>query len=224
MELKALDPKEDENAKKEAGALLFQAKQIALSIKDTDSYKEAAKFLLKIKEWQKWCIGYNKPFKQQIDSLKKMALDRESEMIEPSLRAEKEHIKPAMLKFEMEEEAKRKIQEERLQAEARRRQEEEQLARAAELEAQGKTQEASAVVDEPIVAPAVVVPDQNKTKGISYKTVWKFEVFDAKLVPAHFKRVDEMAIRGHVRALKERASIPGVRIYAEKEMSAGGRG
>jgi hypothetical protein len=179
---------------------------------------------LEIKKRQKWWVGYNKPIKQKIDVVKKEAIDREREIAEPWERAEKEYLKPAMLKFDMEEQAKRKKEQDRLEAEARKRQEDEQLAQAAELEAEGKTQEAQAVVEQPTVIPSFNIPDPNKTKGISSQKNWKFEVINPKLVPDMYKIVDEKAVRKVVTALKEKASIPGVRIYAIQEMSAGGRG
>lgn len=69
------------------------------------------------------------------------------------------------------------------------------------------------------LAPVVDLP-RAEASGTSLREVWKFSVIDPALVPREYLIVDEKAIGAVVRALKGRASIPGVRVYSEKTMSA----
>ncbi len=224
VDLKELtDPRIGEDTKKKFGLQLVKAIEIALAVKSPQGYREAADFLLYLKKQQKWWAEYNRPLKQQIDQLKRAALEREREVAEPMERAEREYLKPAMMKYDQQVADQRRRDEQAAQSQLKKEREDEALARASKLEAEGKTQEAAAVVEEPIVTPAVVIPDTNKTKGISYKTDWKFEIINKDLIPRAYLKVDEVAIRGIARALKDKANIPGVKFYGEKTMAAGGR-
>lgn len=69
------------------------------------------------------------------------------------------------------------------------------------------------------LAPVVDLP-RAEASGTSLREVWKFSVIDLAIVPREYLIVDEKAIGAVVRALKGRASIPGVRVYSEKTMSA----
>jgi hypothetical protein len=86
---------------------------------------------------------------------------------------------------------------------------------------------AQEVAEQAAIAPPPMLPatEAPKVSGISSRQVWKFEVTDlAALVKAAAERPellgylqpDEKAIGGTVRGMQARASIPGVRIYAEQ--------
>lgn len=64
-----------------------------------------------------------------------------------------------------------------------------------------------------------VVPDEPETNGLSLRKEWKFVIVDAKLIPREYLIPDEVKIRRIVRAMKEQANIPGVRIYSEDTVS-----
>jgi hypothetical protein len=74
---------------------------------------------------------------------------------------------------------------------------------------------------EATVAPLVRREPPPKVAGTSMRTVWKFEVTDPALVPREYCSVDETKIRKVVTALKEGASIPGVRVYSEQAIASG---
>jgi hypothetical protein len=108
---------------------------------------------------------------------------------------------------------------------ARRSREEQELARsvaleeAATLEAQGMPEEAAAVVEQAIAAPAPVVhivPAAPKVDGVSHRENWKFEVIDANAIPREYLSIDEKKLGAVVRALKGSTRIAGIRVYPEQ--------
>jgi hypothetical protein len=71
----------------------------------------------------------------------------------------------------------------------------------------------------PVIAPAPVepislVPATPKVEGLSFSTTWKWEVTDISQVPREYMKLDESAIGGVVRAMKDKTSIPGIRVYS----------
>ena len=98
------------------------------------------------------------------------------------------------------------------------------MAAAAKLEAQAERKDDR--VDllqsraDKVVAP-VIQREAPKVQGVSMREVWKFEVTDATQVPREYLVVDETKIRKVVAALRSDAKIPGVRVYAERQVAAG---
>lgn len=100
------------------------------------------------------------------------------------------------------------------EAEAKRKAAEE--AEAARLrEAEAKRAAAASMPTAPVVHF-----EQPKVAGVSSRQVWKFEIADAAQLPREYLIPDEKAIGAVVRALGERASIPGVRVYADTIISS----
>lgn len=67
------------------------------------------------------------------------------------------------------------------------------------------------------VAPAPVVSvTAEKVDGVRFRENWTFEVVDAAAIPREYLSVDHVAIGRVVRALKSKASIPGVRVYCQR--------
>lgn len=73
-----------------------------------------------------------------------------------------------------------------------------------------------------------------KAVGISYRDNWTFGYVDAqgrpadrpdvRLIPIEYLKVDEVAIRKVVSGLKDRAKIPGVRVFNDRQpVQSGGR-
>lgn len=71
-----------------------------------------------------------------------------------------------------------------------------------------------------VVAP-VVVREAPKVAGVATREVWKFAIENPALVPREYLVVDEARIRKVVAALKGDTTIPGVRVYAERQIAAG---
>lgn len=127
-------------------------------------------------------------------------------------------------------EAERKAQE---KAAAERRAAEEAAAagraeEAARLAARAAATEAKAAEKVEAIetrAAAVVAPiiqrEPPKVAGVATREVWKFRVVNTALVPDQYKVIDEARIRKVVQALKADSNIPGVEVYAERQIAAG---
>ena len=105
--------------------------------------------------------------------------------------------------------------------EERARLEREALARAIELEARGRAQEAEAVLaeaaEDELTAPAAsAVPERPRAGGLGSREVWRFQIVDPAQVPREFLTPDLVKIGKYVQATKALALIPGVRVWSEK--------
>ena len=120
---------------------------------------------------------------------------------------------------EREERKRREAEMERL----RKEEEDRRLAEAAELEAQGKKEEAEKVIDEPVhipepepMAPAPIErPPQ--VENVSYRTYWKWRLKDITKVPRAYLMLDEIKINKIVSAMKGDNDIEGIEIFCEKK-------
>lgn len=142
----------------------------------------------------------------------------------------------AELERKLREEADAQAAEERriAQEQAVKDAENRRLEEAAEAEEAGDTDQAEALLAEPIeveevpaVAPPIVptiVPGKVEGAGAMVE-VWKFEVVDVCALPGEYVLADEVAIGKVVRALKGKTKIPGVRVYStlEPRRKGGGR-
>ena len=129
------------------------------------------------------------------------------------------------------------IERERVEAEARAvaeveterlrtAEEDRRLAAATAAEARGDHESAERIIAAPIVVPTVAPaiaftpPTASnappRVEGIASRMDWDYEVVDAALLPREYLVVNDKAIRGVVRALKDKTSIPGVRVFPRR--------
>lgn len=130
-------------------------------------------------------------------------------------------IKRGLLVYQQEEERRRQEEQRRLEEQARK--ERERLARQAEkAAAAGKAEKADALEARAaqVVAP-IIQTETPKVAGVSTREVWKFEITDKAKLPTEYTLPDEPKIRRVVQALKGDTNIPGIRVYAEKQLAAG---
>lgn len=206
-------------ARKTSTDLLARATELAKGITNMETLAKAADFLLEIKRRRKWWLEWNKPAKQKLDALKRELLDREREIDEPMDRAENMILKPAMSRFEIEQEQKRRAEEDRQREEQRKRAEDERIKAAAKLEQEGEKQAAQELIDAPIDVAPVVIPKAEAPTGISYRENWKYRITDASKLPREYLVPDDKAIGGVVRALKGETRIAGIEVYMEKTVA-----
>jgi hypothetical protein len=64
------------------------------------------------------------------------------------------------------------------------------------------------------VEPVSLAPTTPKVEGLSFTTTWKWEVTDISQVPHEYMKLDESAIGGVVRAMKDKTNIPGILVYS----------
>jgi len=133
-------------------------------------------------------------------------------------------LKDKMGVWSAEREMIRQAEERRLRELARQVAETRWLEVAADLERQGNTAEAQAVIEQPVETPVVVVASEvPKAEGISVRKIWKARVVNSALVPREYLMVNEQALGNLARSLKELATLAGVEFYCEESTSVSAR-
>jgi hypothetical protein len=160
-----------------------------------------------IKDRQKAIVGLLEPFIKAAHALHKSHTTRRKEIIAPLEQAEG-ILNKKMVAWQVAEDA-------RIAEEQKKLDEQAKLDAAVEAEQEGNEALAEAIIEDqvPVTAPPV---EKAKTSGVSFTETWKFEIMDEGKIPPQFMMPNEKAIRSHVIAMKDRANIPGVRIYKEK--------
>jgi hypothetical protein len=228
--LPAQQPEED--LRRPALSLADEARAITVT---SDTYQVAAEKLLACAAMRKKIEEHHAPLKQKAHEAHKAICEAEKSLLSPILEAER-ILKSGIGAYDLEQ---RRIAEER-----ERKEREEQGRLAAEMleasieeaEANGASaEEVAAIIEAPLVIPrAPAAHAVQKVSGVATATVWKAEVIDmAKLVayiatPAGRQflglvQPNTTAMNSLARSLKNSVNIPGVRVYPEAQVRAGGR-
>lgn len=214
---------QDEVQEEQAQALTFVEQGKALKVVDAETYTIAGTWLVDIKKRMKTIDDKLVPKKDAAHKLWKSIVALIDELKAPYLELEA-HFKRQIAAYNAEQERIRREEEARLREIARKAEEERRLAEALEAEAAGQSEEAAAILDEPVFVPPPVVEKMTpKVEGVSFTKVWKFEVTHPNMIPREYLSIDTVKIGGVVRATKGAIQIPGVRIWAEDSVRAGGR-
>lgn len=208
--------KEIDVLRTEGSTSIEEARQLAAAIKDPKTLEAAAKYMLTAK-------AKGKAVKERLAGPKAKAkaayqewIDLEKELLAPYTAIEDDIIKPAMSRYDDEQERLRREEQRRRDEAERKRLEDEQLERAKEAADQGNAEEAEEILNEPVVAPPVVIPKAAAPAGISYRLVWRFKITDPEKIPRQYLMVDETKIGAVVRAMKGETAIEGIQVYSEK--------
>jgi hypothetical protein len=207
----------------QTSALAIPDQARALIVKDQAGLDAAKDFMLSIDVLAGKIEASFDPQIAQAHKLQKSLLAEKAKFMTP-LTAAKYTVGRKAADFVAEQEAERKKAErERLDAEEKARQiADKAVDKADKLEAEGKDGAAAAVVNgahekiQEIMQAAPEVPEAPDTFGLTVREDWKFSIVDAALIPREYLIPDEKKIGGIVRAMKDQANIPGVRVYAEK--------
>lgn len=210
----------------------WPVKAQAVTVVDTGSYQIAANLLLDIKGLRTEIESTFGPIVQKAHAAHKEAVAQRKKHEEPLQTAEK-LIKGRMGTWQRAEEQRQREEAARLAAEAQRRDEEVRLREAEQLEADGETEAAERVLDEPAPAPPPPPPTRvPEVKGISGRDVWKYEVTDlmalvkavaARDVPLAAVEASAKVLGQQARSLQGEMKWPGVRVWSERSIAAGGR-
>jgi len=200
------DEPEDRELVKKTGDVLSEAQ--GLAIQTDEQFHYAGDVLRTIKGLQKEIDEYFEPMISKAHAAHKAALDAKKVQSEPLLKAER-IIKGKVVQYHDEQERIRREEERRRQEELRKQEEEKRLQEAIDTGDES-------VLDEPVMVPEVQLEDTTKHEGIAYQEVWKFRVVDKAKVPEEYKVIDEVKVRGVVRATKGKINIPGIEAYADK--------
>lgn len=131
-------------------------------------------------------------------------------------------VKRKLMDYQTHVEEQRREEQRKLDEAARKERErvEAQVARAAEA---GKHEKAEQLAERAAaIVPPIVQREAPKVPGISMREVWLFEITNEADVPLEYRPIDAGMIGKVVRALKGSTRIPGVRVYSDKSMAAGG--
>lgn len=214
-------PKTDEL---EGDAQRIIAKAQAIKIVDDTTFKAAGETLRDFKTYQKRVEETFDPLIKAQNDAVKATRAMKARFAGPVEEAEL-LVKRKLANYQTEQEAKRRAEEAAARERAAKEAEERKLAEAVALDQAGDKQAAEAVLDAPtFVPPPVQTRAAPKVEGVSFKSQWKFEVFDPNIVPRDFLKVDEVKLGQHVRAHKASAvgAIAGVRVWEEKSVAAAG--
>jgi len=210
-----------EDVKKEIESNIVKSTEqtMALKVIDNITYAEAGDFLISLKALEKKIKGYfGKIKKKAYDSWKEICTLENEEL--DKLKPATAHLNRQMVTFNLAEGKKRKKEEDRLRREAKKKAEEEWLATAIEAEKSGNKEEAEEILEEPVfVPPPMVESFTPKIRGLAMKDNWDFEIVDIKKIPRNYFKIDEVKIRGVVKALKSSTDIPGIKVVNRKKIS-----
>lgn len=207
----------------EAETTLTLAKEYLID--GPEMYGLAAEELKAIKSKARDLDEMRKSMTRPLDDAKKRIMDFFNKPLSFLTEAES-LIKRSMLTYDREQERKRKEEEDRLRAAARAEQErlqKEAEEKAAQLAAEGKTEQAIEAAVVPVVPLPTVHVEQPKVAGISRRQNWKARIVDQMKVPRQFLTVDEKALNAYAKATKGEVPVDGVEFYAEDVIAAGAR-
>lgn len=203
----------------------------ALAVTTPETYSLAAEMLLGIKALRRKIADTFDPHIKRAYDVHR-GLTREKADAEAPLTETERIVKDKLASYDQEQERQQRERQRQADALARQHEEDERLERAAAMELAGKAHgdtelvaEAEALIAEPapMVVAAPVAKATPKVAGISYRDAWKFRIVNEAVIPRQYLSVNESAIRSVVNGLKDKANIPGVEVYSERVVAAGGR-
>ena len=210
----------------------WPVKAQAVTVVDTGSYQIAANLLLDIKGLRAEIKATFGPIVEKANAAHKEAVAQRKKHEEPLKEAEG-LIKARMGTWQRAEELRARVEAARQAAEAQRLDEEARLREAEALERAGETEAAERVIDEPPPAPPPPPPTRvPKVSGISGRDVWHAEVTNlmelvqavaAGKVPLAAVEPSTKVIGQQARSLKSEMKWPGVRVWSDRTIAAGGR-
>lgn len=193
----------------------------AFEIVNTASYEAAGAFLVRVKNVRKQIDEVYGPHVKEAHRLHKNLVAAKKSHEQPLDNAER-IVKGKVGNYQREQERIRREEEDRLRVIARKEAEERQLAEAAELEAQGRAEEAEQVIEHPVVPPAVVVPSSvPKLKGVSTSTKWKHRIVNESLIPRTYQKLvpDVEKLKAHATSYRNSVPVAGVEFYPDDSVS-----
>ncbi len=192
----------------------------AFQVVDVESHAAALERVKALRAGEKRIEEYFEPARKAADQAKREILQARDGLIAPIVAARRIYDENAA-GYEAAERKKAQDEQRRLQEQARREEEERQILAAIDAEERGETAEASAILQEPVSAPVVVVaPAIARVEGVSTRTTWSAEVHDlvalVQYVAAHPEWISflepSMANLNRLAVAQRQAlAIPGVR-------------
>lgn len=213
-------PPETQEIEDQIIPLVAHAQGLEVTTKDT--HRQALEFLKGLSRYEKLVRDLFREAKEDAHRAHKSICAAERKLLDPIEESRRLTMRKA---GDWEKEQRRIEAEERRVAEEKARQEaeEERLLDAAHAQDQGEPQAAQAILDAPVVVPAVEVEKRTaKVEGVSSVTRWDAEVVDFLALVRHVAtegnehligllKPDQKALRAQAISLKENLRIPGVK-------------
>lgn len=206
----------------EAAANTAIKQALAFAIESTHDLQEAGEALRNIKTLRTRLEDAFRPTIKAAHQTHKVALAALA--TRDAVPAEAERIiKGKVGTYHAQQERIRQAEEVRLRDLARKEAEQRQLDEAARLDAEGHTEAAEEVFEQPVETPPVVVPSSvPKVDGVSTRKITRHRIVDASKIPRPYMKPNDQAIAAVGRALGAQASIDGVEFYQEDVVSVRG--
>lgn len=194
-------------------AVTFAESVKTLTVTNAAEHAEAGQKIIAIRELEKELAAEYSAHPIVMEAKKIQAMKSELEKI---LEAARKTAKARQMAWEDAQEVIRRAEESRLAAIAKKQADEDALALAQAAQDAGDKDEAIAVLEAAVIAPApIVVVAKTAPKTANRRKIMKFEVTNEALLPRQYLSPDQVKIGGVVRSLGEAANIPGVRIWTE---------
>lgn len=179
--------------------------------------KKRSKYLDPLTAAYKSVKGLMSAYDQQQEAIRQ-AEQRRLEEIARKEEAERRRVELERLEAERKAEAERLLEAAAAAEKAGNNDQAEELVSEAIIVNSDAVMEAAAIQAEPVYVPPVVIPRAvpKMAGGPVYRTVTKFRIDNAALIPRQYLVPDMVKIGGVVRALKQAANIPGITVYEER--------
>lgn len=200
----------------EKGAVTILERINAIMVKTADDYVSAAEFKKECKARQKDVNEAFDPIVKDANTAWKKAIDQRTKYLAPYVEAENA-VDAKIRVYLNEEERKRREEEARVQ-EAQRKEAARLQKRSEKAAEQGKTEKAEELrerAEQTQIATPIIPSTVPKVAGMVKRKIWKFKIVNASLIPREYLVPDEVAIGAVARAMKEKTNIPGVQVYED---------
>ena len=196
-------------------SIIDQGKLVIIKI--ADDYAKAGELWITIKGIMKQVDESFDPIISKAHAAHKEAVAQKAKIYDP-LKAVYVSVKQLMSKYDEAQKEIARKEAARLAEIARKAEEERLLQEAILAEEAGDKEESAAILQEPVYVPPITVQKATPklNGGPIYREVTKFEIVEEALIPRIYLIPDMVKIGGVVRALKQEANIPGVRVYTER--------
>ena len=196
-------------------SIIDQGKLVIIKI--ADDYAKAGELWITIKGIMKQVDESFDQIISKAHAAHKEAVAQKAKIYDP-LKAVYVSVKQLMSKYDEAQKEIARKEAARLAEIARKAEEERLLQEAILAEEAGDKEESAAILQEPVYVPPITVQKATPklNGGPIYREVTKFEIVEEALIPRIYLIPDMVKIGGVVRALKQEANIPGVRVYTER--------
>lgn len=209
MEKTLTVPDENKLAAKEADAMAYAT---ALVIVDNETYTKADQFCVVLKGLEKEVINDFKDSKEAAHQAHKKITAQEKGHLD-KLIPPRNMVKQKMSAYQDTQERIRREEEDRLRIEAQKAADDEALRQAEQAKAEGRHEEAEAIIQAPVYVAPVVVPNNIPKASTGIRKMWTFRIVNPALVPDQYKIIDESALRKQALATGNSLAVPGVEFY-----------